>query len=121
MVLSMDLVYGQDTHPFVMALDYRKAIDSVDQDIAVAVLRELRVHAPIVDLLSDQWSSHKRWCTIGGAVAPQPIEGALGIPQGDVWSPILATVLSAPAKETAAREPSRLSIPGRQNHTRSDL
>ena len=82
MVLSMDLVYGQDTHPFVMALDYRKAFDSVDQDIAVAVLRELRVPAQIVDLLSDQWSSHKRWCTIGGAVPPQPIEGALGNPQG---------------------------------------
>ena len=43
MVLSMDLVYGQDTHPFVMALDYRKAFDSVDRDFVAAVLRELQV------------------------------------------------------------------------------
>ena len=107
LLLMLDLSYSAEECPYMAALDNRKAFDSVDWDVAIAVLEELKVPAAVTNLLADQWATHKRWITIGGAVATEPLKGVLGIPQGDCWSPIaISALLSAPARA----QPSILTI-----------
>ena len=101
LTLCMDLLCPADDFPFCCSLDYSKAFDSVDFSICVALFRKIGLNIQICNLLQHQWTNHKRWITFGGAVAPHPLDGCLGLPQGDPWSPFALALTLAPKQLTS--------------------
>ena len=73
---------------YCLALDYRKAFDSMDYILPILVMQQIGVPVQLCNLIRYQWDNHKRWCSFNGTVHPQTLVTSKGIPQGDSWSPI---------------------------------
>ena len=57
-------------------------------------MQKLQFPPVVVQLLNSQWANQKRWCCVEDVFNTSPITHALGLPQGDPWSPLgLALVL----------------------------
>ena len=62
----------------------------------------------VVSWLEHQWQNHARYLEYQNHVHPTPIVGALGLPQGDPFSPIcLALLLSLPNRAVKPAVPER--------------
>ena len=99
LLLSLDIDLDCESFPCLLALDYAKAFDSLDYTICVELLRKLGLPRQIWKMLQAQWSDHERWMSFGQEVCCEPIRGALGLAQGDPWSPICLSLVLLLAKK----------------------
>ncbi|CAE7276503.1 unnamed protein product [Symbiodinium sp. CCMP2592] len=106
LLLATEVDFPGETYSHGVALDYRKAFDSLDYPLAIIGLRAMGVPSTVLDLLENQWKRHVRWVTFAGVTCPEPLELCAGLPQGDPWSPLgLAAVLAAPKQDAARQAP----------------
>ena len=91
-----------ELYPYGLALDYKKAFDSLNCSLGLHLLQKVGVPTKILGLLASQWQRQTRWLSLGGAIHAEPLQNVPSLPQGDPWSPItLALVLSCPARRCA--------------------
>ncbi|CAE7276521.1 unnamed protein product [Symbiodinium sp. CCMP2592] len=106
LLLATEVDFPGETYSHGVALDDRKAFDSLDYPLAIIGLRAMGVPSTVLDLLENQWKRQVRWVTFAGVVCPEPLELCAGLPQGDPWSPLgLAAVLAAPKQDAARQAP----------------
>lgn len=91
-LVSLNLEYPPEDFPFGACLDFAKCFDSVDSALCVELLRRVSVPPRVCNLLACQWQQHQRWICFGNCVSSHPLVGALGLPQGDPWSPCALTL-----------------------------
>ena len=102
--LSWDQEYPPEPYGYCAALDYTKASDSLDYSLPVAILKRCGFPAPVINLLSHQWSCQVKWVSFNGTVHSTPIRNAKGPPQGDPWSPLALTLVLAVVSRHQATE-----------------
>ncbi|CAL1167402.1 unnamed protein product [Cladocopium goreaui] len=82
-----------------LALDYKKAFDSVNTELGLHLLKRVGLPQNVLGLLSSQWRNQTRWLSFAGAIHAEPLTKVPSLPQGDPFSPLtLALILSCPAK-----------------------
>ena len=82
-----------------LALDYKKAFDSVNTELGLHLLKRVGLPQNVLGLLSSQWRNQTRWLSFAGAIHAEPLTKVPSLPQGDPFSPLtLALMLSCPAK-----------------------
>ena len=111
LLLTMELDKTSEAYPVALCLDYSKAFDSLDIDLAINILERIRAPSRVVRLLADQWRRHRRWVTFASCVAAAPLTGTRGLPQGDPWSPVaLALTLLLPLRQSQRTVPAACSL-----------
>lgn len=109
--LSWDQEFEPDQYGYCGALDYTKAFDSLDYSLPVAIFKRCGLPAPIINLLSHQWSCQIKWASFNGTIHGEPIRHAKGLPQGDAWSPLALTlVLSVVSRHQALEVPEAIPL-----------
>lgn len=99
LLLSLTQETTPTTHPYGASLDFAKAFESVDWQVAVPLLIRSGVPMPIVRALEGAWAQQQRWVTYGSHVDCRKLEHVQSLLQGDPWSPFcMGLVLAGPAK-----------------------
>ena len=90
------------SYQYGLALDYKKAFDSVNIELGLHLLERVGLPQNVLGLLSSQWRNQTRWLSFAGAIHAEPLVKVPSLPQGDPFSPLtLALILSCPAKRCA--------------------
>ena len=105
-MLDLQFDAPPSTHGVAAALDFCKAFDSLEPAIALHALGQWGFAGSALQLLEHQWRSQVRWSCVGGSVAPEPLHGARGLPQGDPFAPLaLAAALQPVLSRCQGRYP----------------
>ena len=105
-LLTLDQESAPQSHPFGMSLDFEKAFDSTDWELAWALMYRCGIAPNILRGLRAMWSQRMRWVTYGRCVDPRPFSGAPALLQGDSWAPFaMALVLAGPYKQSRLDTP----------------
>ena len=66
-----------------LALDYKKAFDSVNTELGLHLLKRVGLPQNVLGLLSSQWRNQTRWLSFAGAIHAEPLTKVPSLPQGD--------------------------------------
>ena len=70
LLLSFTEEFTTSSHPFGISLDYAKAFDSSDHEVASALLNWAGVPGGVMRALTAIWKHHDRWISYGGLSKP---------------------------------------------------
>ena len=70
-----------------LALDYKKAFDSVNTELGLHLLKRVGLPQNVLGLLSSQWRNQTRWLSFAGAIHAEPLTKVPSLPQGDPFFP----------------------------------
>lgn len=88
---------------YLVSLDFSLAFDHCHPDLALHVLKRLKLPSFMVTMLFDQWSNQQRFISFQNFVLPEPEHVSSSLPQGDPWSLIAMVATLCPASWEIAR------------------
>jgi len=91
------LITAAASDEYLVSLDISFAFDHCHPDLALHVLKRLKLSFFMVTMLFDQWSNQQRFVSFQNFVLPEPEHVSSSLPQGDPWSlmPMVATLCPA--------------------------
>lgn len=100
LLLAFQNEASADRFGFEVSLDFSKAFDYVDWELAHMLLTRAGLPANVLGPIKNMWENQTRWFSYGGAISPNPLKNCRAILQGDPWGPLaLAVLVSAPFRK----------------------
>ena len=100
LLLAFQNEASADRFGFEVSLDFSKAFDYVDWELAHMLLTRAGLPANVLGPIKNMWENQTRWFSYGGAISPNPLKNCRAILQGDPWGSLaLAVLVSAPFRK----------------------
>ena len=96
LVCALQNETSPSSHPFVASLDFCKAFDSCDWQLAVQLLQRAGIPDSVCRCLQGMWENQVRWVSFGSCVAKSPIRQIPALLQGDPFAPLAMSLIIAP-------------------------
>ena len=97
------LITAAASDEYLVSLDFSLAFDHCRPDLALHVLKTLKLPSFMVTMLFDQWSNQQRFISFQNFVLPEPEHVSSSLPQGDPCSLIAMVATLCPASWEIAR------------------